>query len=314
MANNGFDVLALAAILEHLRKNPSGLSLDDLAQRIGADRSSTQRLVEYLWTVGIPDDDGFDSSIGMFDFDYDDFERDHIRLTYAPIESFSVRLSATERVTVQLGLEQLLRHADSAQRAQLLQLLERFKPTNTSTAAATAESDTELVRMIRHCLVSQLQLHLRYRSEDGNEVSERTVDPLRLEVRDRFTYLNAWCHTRNEPRWFRLDRVLYAMASDQPALQHTAAERDRPLEVSGQHLRAVDFAATEYGLHVLRPYLGSRMRRSELDDGRTRVTVRMRSLESVAKLVCEHAGELEVIAPAAVRQFVVDAASRALGK
>jgi proteasome accessory factor C len=48
-----------------------------------------------------------------------------------------------------------------------------------------------------------------------DEATERDVDPIRLFTSDATAYLSGWCHTVEDLRTFRLDRVLEATLLDE---------------------------------------------------------------------------------------------------
>lgn len=50
-------------------------------------------------------------------------------------------------------------------------------------------------------------VQLRYRSRHGN-ISDRRIDPIRIDERSGLRYLVAYCHLRQAERSFRLDRIL----------------------------------------------------------------------------------------------------------
>lgn len=50
-------------------------------------------------------------------------------------------------------------------------------------------------------------VQLRYRSRRG-EISDRRIDPIRIDERSGLRYLVAYCHLRQAERSFRLDRIL----------------------------------------------------------------------------------------------------------
>lgn len=56
-------------------------------------------------------------------------------------------------------------------------------------------------------------VHLRYRSGHGN-ISDRRVDPIRIDERSGMRYLVAYCHLRQAERSFRLDRILAVWRSE----------------------------------------------------------------------------------------------------
>lgn len=63
-------------------------------------------------------------------------------------------------------------------------------------------------------------LHLTYFVASRDEVTKRTVDPIVLTLSRGFWYLDAWCHTAQDRRLFRLDRVFDATIGDKNVSHH----------------------------------------------------------------------------------------------
>ncbi len=59
----------------------------------------------------------------------------------------------------------------------------------------------------REAIRTGAQLRLRYFSPLRDSVSERDIDPLRLYSLDNTWYLEAYCHSAQGLRNFRLDRI-----------------------------------------------------------------------------------------------------------
>ena len=62
----------------------------------------------------------------------------------------------------------------------------------------------------------QRQVRLRYYVPSRDEESERVVDPRGVVTANGFDYLDAWCHSAEAPRLFRLDRIHEATVLDTP--------------------------------------------------------------------------------------------------
>ena len=69
------------------------------------------------------------------------------------------------------------------------------------------------------------ELAITYASASKDEVTTRTIRPLRLLTIDGVSYLEAYCLTAEAYRTFRLDRVLSAAAGQRPCRPTTAAPR-----------------------------------------------------------------------------------------
>ena len=72
------------------------------------------------------------------------------------------------------------------------------------------EPETEALATVRQALEERRQLRLRHLVPSRDEVTERTVDPMRLVSVDGRWYLESWCHLAEGVRLFRLDRMVEA--------------------------------------------------------------------------------------------------------
>lgn len=73
--------------------------------------------------------------------------------------------------------------------------------------------DMPVPQDLERALRERRRLFLRYQASNG--LTERTVDPLAVQVRDQVLYLVAYCHLRQERRTFRLDRILVMEMRDE---------------------------------------------------------------------------------------------------
>ena len=67
--------------------------------------------------------------------------------------------------------------------------------------------DDDMLLHIQQAVLNRQVVHLRYHAQNSNEVTERDVEPVELQVLDRAWMLVAYCRLRDAPRAFRLDRV-----------------------------------------------------------------------------------------------------------
>lgn len=79
-----------------------------------------------------------------------------------------------------------------------------------------APGDATIRRAVEQALHERRVLSLRYRDEQGRE-SSRRVDPVFLAHARGCWYLVAHCRMRDAVRWFRLDRILTAHRTAEPA-------------------------------------------------------------------------------------------------
>jgi proteasome accessory factor C len=89
------------------------------------------------------------------------------------------------------------------------------------------EAEVEALATVRGALQEGRELHLRYLVESRDEVTERTVAPMRLVSVDGRWYLEGWCQLAEGVRLFRLDRMVEAVIGDPaPPLPPAAVPRD----------------------------------------------------------------------------------------
>ena len=79
---------------------------------------------------------------------------------------------------------------------------------------------------LRRAAEERRQVRLTYFVPSRDEQSERIVDPRGIVTAHGFTYLDAWCHSAEAPRLFRLDRIAGASVLDTPIATEPAGPRD----------------------------------------------------------------------------------------
>ncbi len=72
------------------------------------------------------------------------------------------------------------------------------------------------------------RVRLRHRSPVRDEETTRVVDPIAVSVADGHSYLDAWDHSVEDRRLFRLDRVIDAEVLDEPVGQRARPGAARP--------------------------------------------------------------------------------------
>jgi proteasome accessory factor C len=85
---------------------------------------------------------------------------------------------------------------------------------------------TALADRLRDAAERHVQVRLTYYVPSRDEESERLVDPRGVVSAQGMTYLDAWCHSAEAPRLFRIDRIASAEVTDQPIETPVEAPRD----------------------------------------------------------------------------------------
>jgi proteasome accessory factor C len=176
---------------------------------------------------GYPDD--------LIDVDLDALEGEEgdgvIRVSNADYLARPLRLSPTEATAIIVALRALRNGAGDDTREVVDRALAKLEAAAAEGSAA-AQIDpgdepptpdlSRLEARLRAAAEQRRQVRLSYYVPSRDEQSERTVDPRGVVTAHGFTYLDAWCHSAEAPRLFRLDRI------------HEAAVLDSPVETAPQ--------------------------------------------------------------------------------
>jgi proteasome accessory factor C len=87
------------------------------------------------------------------------------------------------------------------------ELLSRFEVAKLPAEAGTAG-------LLRQAIAKRNEVNLEYFAESRNQTSHRPVRPRALRYAHGHWYLSAFCLTRNDDRYFRVDRILQAKPTD----------------------------------------------------------------------------------------------------
>lgn len=74
----------------------------------------------------------------------------------------------------------------------------------------------EIVERLTHAITDKKRIQMRYDSASRGRVTRREVDPYRLWYASGGLYLIGYCHLRNEPRMFAVERIKSVTPTDLP--------------------------------------------------------------------------------------------------
>lgn len=169
---------------------------------------------------------------------------------------------------------------------------------------------SEFFETVGSAVVQRLRLRLRYRKRGrtGGTLSERIVSPQRLVHYRNTWYLDAWCHQSEGLRRFALDAMEAAELLDEKAkpvaLKALEAELDQGYGIfaGGQAQQAELVFSAEAAQWVSREEWHPAQQSQWLEDGRWRLSVPYVDATELLMDLLRHAGQVEVLAPAALRQ------------
>lgn len=225
----------MLALVPYVSRRP-GVRVEELAAEFGVSTRQIASDLDLLMVCGLPgyypddlidvvlDDDGGTVSIA---FD-------------AGIER-PVRLTGDEAIALTVALRALADLPglvdDDAVRSALAKLeqhtgRETVAAQDTPVVQVAAADPAPALGVVRDALRLGRRLWMRYYTASRDEMTERTVDPLRILVTDGHSYLEAYCHLVGSIRHFRVDRIEDArVLLDEPAQPTLWADSDVPDKV-----------------------------------------------------------------------------------
>ncbi|WP_299572600.1 YafY family protein [uncultured Williamsia sp.] len=218
----------LLAMVPYFLAHP-GVAKTRAAAELGVTPDQLQKDLEQLWMCGLP---GY-SPGDLIDLDFVD--RDTVDVTFSAGMDRPLRLTPAEASVLLMALRALLDmggvvDSDAAQRA--IAKIERAvgdAALGSAASAAPSAADTASAegwdRIVRDAVRTRKAVWLRYYSASRDAVSERTVDPIRIQAVDGQSYLEGWCRESEGVRLFRFDRIDEARLLDEPAHDHASDDR-----------------------------------------------------------------------------------------
>lgn len=218
-----------------------GVRLADASAALGVSPEQLLKDLKVLFMCGLPGgypDDLIDVDLDALESEEGEVRTDGvIRVSNADYLDRPLRLTPTEASAVIVALRALRAGAGPDTVGIVDRVLAKLE---TAAAAGPVEMpldavpddprrDAEtaaLTERLRDAVARQVQVALDYYVPTRDELSERIVDPRGLTQHQEFTYLDAWCHSAEAPRLFRLDRIAAARTLDFPVVSEPVAPRD----------------------------------------------------------------------------------------
>jgi proteasome accessory factor C len=299
----------LLALVPYLQARP-GISVAEAAADFNVGEAQLRKDLTLLWMCGLP-------GHGPGDLIDLSFEGETVSVVFDAGMSRPLRLTAEEALALVVALRTLaetpgLADTDAVRRA--LAKVERAAggAVDDSTVAVELDHNERLLPLVQRAIDDGRAIRMRYYSASRDEVSERTVDPLRLFEADGRDYLEGWCRQAEGMRVFRLDRIEDAeVLAEAAAIPEGAQPRDLTEGVfhpASEHL-LVDLRLGSAYAWVADYYVAETV--TEEGDG-LRVTLRVADPGWVRALVLGSAGQVEVLSPDWLAEGIRTEAARAL--
>ncbi|NPC96397.1 YafY family protein [Nocardioides sp. zg-DK7169] len=212
-----------------------GVRLEDAARALGVAPKQLLKDLKVLLMCGLPG--GYPDDLIDVDLDaLEDPDGDGvIRVSNADYLARPLRLTPTEATAVIVALRALRNGAGAETREVVDRALAKLEAAAAEgTAAPRIDPGTDAVDADQALLARRLQdaadrgrqVRLTYFVPSRDEESDRVVDPRGVVTSRGVDYLDAWCHSAEAPRLFRLDRISSADVLDEPVVSEPAAPRD----------------------------------------------------------------------------------------
>ncbi|MCU1515927.1 MAG: transcriptional regulator [Pseudarthrobacter sp.] len=275
-----------------------GLHIQDVAERFGVTREELEEDLQILICSGLPE--GYPDD--LLDIQWED---DHVYISQDLDLKRPVRFTVDEACALLTGLETLNGLPELAEGSALesvtLKLMAAAGEEGLRAASlagpAVGPADSATLEVVRQAIESGSQLHLAYLSPQRDTVSERNVDPLRLYSLDNTWYFEAYCHSAQGLRNFRLDRVQELNPNGNPASATPQPAEGFPAKLftPNDDDTTVTVQLTRRGAGLADDYYAERT--STLPDGGLLAEIRFGNTAWLPMFVAQHGGAVRILAP-----------------
>jgi proteasome accessory factor C len=185
-----------------------GVTLGECAEHFRVSEEQLERDLWLLVVCGVP---GYGPD-QLIDIDFWTDGRVHV--VDPQTLSTPMRLSSEEATTLLVALRMLAQLPGVGDRASLLSAAAKLEAASSLDTDRFVAIDVDVAQPIRDAvdvaLAEGRELEIEYAAATRDEVTARTIQPLRTISIDGVTYLEAYCLLAEAVRTFRLDRVLEA--------------------------------------------------------------------------------------------------------
>jgi proteasome accessory factor C len=316
-------VARLLALVPYLHQHGT-VRLDKAAADLGVAPKQLAKDLRVLFMCGLPG--GYPDDLIDVDLDaLDDPDEAVIRVSNADYLSRPMRLNPTEASALIVALRALRDGAGSAGTRDIvdraLAKLERAAAEGAARvepAAIEPGVDTPdpglaaLGERLRAAVADGVQVRIDYWVPSRDELSTRVVDPHGVVTHQGHAYLDAWCHSAEAPRLFRLDRIREAQVLTTPVA--TAADGPRDLAdglfARSEDLQQVTLRVAPEAQWVVEYYPVEQVR--ALPEGGLEVDLLVTDARWLTRLLLRLAPHATVVAPEAMAQEFTARARAAL--
>ncbi len=211
-------VARLLALVPYLQAHPDA----DVRHTAELFKVTPKQLIvdlQVLWYCGLPGGMPGD----LIEVDMDALESDgRIRLTNADYLARPLRFTLDEAMSLAVALRALLEMGDTSLKAAVESALAKIEAVvgGPRVGVQLAGGEDAVRDALTDALERKVAVRLEYNGASRGVTTHPLVDPLRVAVRDGYSYLDAWSYERNAWRTYRLDRMVSVEATEQAVVDH----------------------------------------------------------------------------------------------
>lgn len=233
------DQVARLLTLVPLLHAHGAMPLGAAAEALGVSPAQVLSDLKILFMVGLPGgypEDLIDVDLGALEGPGGPNAAGMIRVSNADYLARPLRLTATEASAIIVALRAMRRGTGDETREivdRVLAKLEAAASVGPAVSRIDPGEDDDIDRetlalsaRLQDAADRRVQVRLTYYVPARDEESERVVDPRGVVTSGGSAYLDAWCHSAEAPRLFRLDRIADTQVLDTPIETPAEAPRD----------------------------------------------------------------------------------------
>jgi proteasome accessory factor C len=294
----------MLAIVPWVAAQPDGASTDEICARFDLDRRQLQECLDTAFMVGLhpytPD-----ALIDVW------IEGDRVRLRLPDFFTRPLRLTPDQALALLAAGRSLVKVPGNDPDGPLARGLAKLTASLAPGGGADVvdvelgPSGGDVLTRLQEAVAERRQVDLDYYSYGRDELTHRRVDPWRVHAEQGQWYLEAWCHSSDDVRVFRLDRVADATVLDErfavpDDVAHVTIFRPRPDDprITVDLAPAARWVADQYPVE----------RAEDIDDGGLRVELAVVAVPWLERLLVRLGPDATLVDPPAE---LADVGSRA---
>lgn len=301
----------LLNMVPYFQANP-GISAAEAAAELGVSTTQLMNDLNQLWMCGLP-------GYGPGDLIDLSFSEESIEVTYSAGIDRPLRLTAAEASVLIVALHSLIELPGMVDPTAATSALAKLEAAAGAAAGRiTGRSDEDPAALerpsaavVRSALAHGHALRIVYYSASRDTVTERVVDPIRIALIDRQSYLEAWSREAAGVRLFRFDRIDDATELDERAMPPLhAPEASLELFGDGTSLPVARLRIAADHVWILEQFpTGDAIANA---DGSVDANMRYATTEWMVRLLLGFGAAVQVLAPADLANAVRERACAAL--